>query len=118
MNEKQVVPLTYGELMLLTEGHGTTPIYEHIGALAAELATVKAERDDWKRKYDIVHDDPDYATCCQRRDHWKQEAVWAAKWFMKERECFFQVSYMGHWEEELAKDIDYQRAKGIVEVNR
>ena len=66
-------------------------VQDKLNALAAELATVKA-----------------------KRDHWKQEAVWAAKEFMKERECFFQVSYMGQWEMEIAKDPDYQRAQAVL----
>lgn len=80
--------------------------------LAVELATVKAELDSVRdcRDHQATMLD-DYV---QQVIHWKAEAVWAANEFMKERECFFQVSYMGQWEMEIAKDPDYQRAQAIL----
>lgn len=34
----------------------------------AQLAAMKAERDEWKRKAELVTNDPDYQQCCQVRE--------------------------------------------------
>ena len=36
--------------------------------LRQQLVTVAAERDDWRAKYRLVLNDPEYAQCCDERE--------------------------------------------------
>lgn len=63
-DEQAAKELTYGELMMLCEGHGTSKIYErHLETLAARERAVLVKASDIA----LGHECDTYAECCDCR---------------------------------------------------
>lgn len=61
----------------LSDFKGYKDWMRHVERLEQELAQLTKERDDWKRKYDFIHDDPETAQCCALREKAEQELATA-----------------------------------------